>query len=381
MKRSARQARGTHLFPTALGTCGVAWTRQGICAVQLPMSSEAELARLLSRLAQPNADLPRGVLAAVERIQRHLEGQPDSFAGVKLDLKACPPFARLAYGRSRRIKAGRTISYGELASRCGSPGGARAAGRAMATNPAPLLVPCHRVLAADGGLGGFSAHGGLATKLRLLTIEGADLSPVAHAGTRQLARQDQKLAPIIRRVGRFRLLDQRRADPFTALAESIVHQQVSMKAGATIFGRLLALGGEQRTLAPSVVLRCTAEQLRGVGLSRQKQAYVTDLAHRTEEGTLPLKRLERMDDEAVIEALTRVKGIGRWSAQMFLMFRLGRLDVLPVDDLGLRKGVARLLDVEQLPGPGQIQQLARRWVPYRSLATWYLWRSLDTGGL
>lgn len=254
----------------------------------------------------------------------------------------------------------------------------------MAANPIPLLIPCHRVLASDGGLGGFSAHGGTATKLRLLALEGADLRRVASAGTRSLARQDPKLAKVIRRVGRVRLLDhdgQRRADPFTALAEAIIHQQVSMKAGASIFARLKATLGGRAALDPRRLLQARADELRAAGLSRQKTSYLQDLAERTLGGDLLLGRLERMDDEQVIQQLTKVKGIGRWSAEMYLIFRLGRLDVLPTDDLGLRKGARQVFNLRQLPTADTLQRLARPWVPFRSIATWYLWRSLDAGGL
>ena len=371
----------THVFPTAFGSCGVAWSARGICAVELPETSEERLAERLLPRGEPARVAPATIQQAVSRMQRHLEGEPDSFAGIRLDLRACSPFARKAYTVARRVNPGRTISYGGLAEKCGSPGGARAAGRAMATNPVPLVVPCHRVMAADGGLGGFSADGGISTKLRLLSMEGADLGPVVRAGTRRLAREDPGMAPIIRRAGRYPLYEQRRGDPFTALAESIVHQQVSIKAGSTIFGRLLALAGKGRVLSPAEVIKVGAEALRGAGLSRQKQSYMLDLARQTSEGTLKLDRLERMDDEPIIRLLTSVKGIGRWSAQMYLMFRLGRLDVLPVDDLGLRKGVQQLLDLETLPSPREVHAASEGWAPYRSIATWYLWRALESGGL
>ena len=365
----------THVFPTAFGSCGVAWSARGICAVELPQASEDRLAERLLPHGEPASVAPAGVQQAISRMQRHLEGEPDGFAGITLDLRACSPFARKAYTAARRVKPGRTISYAGLAQKCGSPGGARAAGQAMATNPVPLVVPCHRVMAADGGLGGFSAHGGISTKLRLLSMEGADLGPVVRAGTRWLAREDPGMAPIIRRAGRFLLYDHRRGDPFTALAESIVHQQVSMKAGTTIFGRLLALAGKGSVLSPERVIKAGQEALKDAGLSRQKQSYMLDLARQTSEGTLELGRLERMDDEPIIRLLTNVKGIGRWSAQMYLMFRLGRLDVLPVDDLGLRKGVQQLLDLQELPSPKQVHAAAEGWAPYRSIATWYLWRA------
>jgi 3-methyladenine DNA glycosylase/8-oxoguanine DNA glycosylase len=237
------------------------------------------------------------------------------------------------------------------------------------------------VLGARGSLGGYSAQGGTATKLRLLTIEGADLAPIAAAGARELARRDSRLRPVIKRVGPFRLHWAQRQDHLTALAEAIVHQQVSMAAGATIFARLLALAGQGPAIDPGRLLAITPQALRAVGLSQQKASYLRDLAGRVCAGTLHLDRLARLDDEPVIAELTAVKGIGRWSAEMFLIFRLGRLDVLPVDDLGLRKGAQRVYRLRSLPSPARLRQLGEPWRPFRSLATWYLWRAQESGGL
>ncbi len=368
------RAAGTWRFPTALGICRIAYSAHGVSGLQL----EAPAAPPVAQAGPPP---PAWVLLAARAVQRQLEGEDGGMQDVVLNLRGCPPFSRKVYRRLRRLPPGQTTSYGALARACGSPGGARAVGRAMAANPVPLLVPCHRVLAASGGLGGYSGAGGVVTKLRLLAMEGADLSGVARAGVRELGAADPLLGGVIRRVGPFRLAWQQRADHFTALAESIVHQQVSMKAGATIFGRLRALAGGGDRLSPQRVLALGPQALRGAGLSQQKAAYVLDLAARVRGGALPLARLHRLDDEAIIATLTQVKGIGRWSAQMFLIFRLGRLDVLPLDDLGLRKGAQRLYGMPALPGPAALTKLGERWRPFRSIATWYLWRSLEAGGL
>jgi len=372
------------LFPTALGPCGLAWTEHGMCAVQLPESTEALTARRLrQRCGVAPGDRPPttgAVAQVVRRLQRHLEGGRDPLRDVPLDLR-CTEFVRSVYSAARGVGPGRTTSYGELAALVGRPGAARAVGQAMAGNPLPLLVPCHRVLAASGDLGGFSAHGAAGTKLRLLTVEGADLGPIACAGVRRLARCDTRLARVIRRVGEYRLSWNQRGDHFTALAEAIVHQQVSMKAGAAIFGRVRDAVGAGRALDPRRVLATPIDALRAAGLSRQKASYLRDLADRSASGALPLERLQRLDDEQVVRALVQVKGIGRWSAEMFLMFRLGRLDVLPVDDLGLRKGAQRVYGLRELPDRRQLHRLAARWIPFRSIATWYLWRSLESGGI
>jgi len=390
------------VFPTSLGRCGLCWSETGLRAVQLPEASEETvLRRLRHRGASLVTPPERGFAGeALRRLQRHLDGSCDPLQDLPLDLEGLAPFTREVYQRARSVLPGQTTSYGELAASCGRPGAARAVGQALAQNPLTIVVPCHRVLAAGGGLGGFSAHGSTAAKLRLLTLEGADLGAVAVAGARELGRRDPRLRAVIRRVGPYQLHWAQREDRFTALSEAIVHQQVSMAAGGTIFRRLLALAGRpaasdpeardreevaatgsRRVLEPSRVLRASAEELRAAGLSRQKASYLADLARRTEDGELPLDRLDRMDDERVIEELTRVKGIGRWSAEMFLIFRLGRLDVLPVDDLGLRKNAQRLYGLRSLPAAARLRRLGELWRPYRSMATWYLWRAGDTGGL
>jgi len=171
-------------------------------------------------------------------------------------------------------------------------------------------------------------------------------------------------------------------DMFTLLCRSIVHQQVSMKAGATIYGRLLKVGGRGSKMSIKRTLAASHEALRGAGLSGQKVSYVQDLALKLKSGALPpARRLSHMDDAAVIDALVQVRGIGVWSAQMFLMFHLGRLDVLPVDDLGLQNGAQRVFGLDQRPGKAALRELAEPWRPFRSIATWYLWRATEAGGV
>lgn len=372
------------LFESAIGCCALAWSPRGLSAVQLPAGGPSPgrtLAALARKAGAALAEPPTAVARLIRRLQAHLEGRPDrrGFADLPLDLEGVSPFGRLVYQRARQVGPGATISYAGLARLCERPGAARAVGHALARNPLPLVVPCHRVLAADDGLGGFSAPGGLTTKLRLLTLEGADLRGVARQGARTLGRADPRLAPLIRRVGPFPLLERPRTDPFSALVASIIHQQVSMRAGAAIQGRVLALLG--RRPGPGALLALSTDELRRAGVSRPKARYLHDLARRRLEGALPFERLARQDDEAVIQALTQVRGIGRWSAQMFLIFQLGRLDVLPVDDWGLRRGAQRVYGTRRPPGATTLTRLARRWVPFRSIASWYLWRAQDGGGI
>lgn len=182
------------------------------------------------------------------------------------------------------------------------------------------------------------------------------------------------MAAIIEQVGAYK---PRHATPdFHNLARSIAYQQLHGKAAATIFGRLCTAAGCE-SLTPEMVLALSIEQMRACGLSKQKLAYIRDLAEKTLSRDVVFEQLPDMDDEDVIEHLTRVKGIGRWSAQMFLMFALGRPDVMPVVDLGINTAIKKAYKKRSLPKPKQILKLSEPWRPYRSVACWYLWRSME----
>jgi 3-methyladenine DNA glycosylase/8-oxoguanine DNA glycosylase len=192
----------------------------------------------------------------------------------------------------------------------------------------------------------------------------------------RLRRSDPVLAAIMRDVGPCRLRTDQTGGAFAALVESIVYQQITGKAAASIYGRVRKLI-KRRHPRPQDILAATEEALRGAGLSRQKVAYLRDLAEKVRDG-LKLRALGRLENEAVIEALTEVKGIGRWTVEMFLIFRLGRLDVLPVHDYGIRKAMQRAYRLRKLPTPDRMRRLAEPWRPYRTVACWYLWRSLES---
>jgi len=192
--------------------------------------------------------------------------------------------------------------------------------------------------------------------------------------TRHLARVDPVMGRLIREVGPCRLRPRHGLPAFAYLARAIVAQQISVAAARSISGRLNSRFGDP--LPPGPVLAASVVELRSLGLSRQKALYVQDLARHTLDG-LPLGRLGRLSDAEVIEALTVVKGIGRWTAEMYLMFRLGRPDVLAVDDLGLRSAMRKAYRMRQLPRPDRMRRIAARWRPYRTVGCWYLWQSLD----
>lgn len=190
-----------------------------------------------------------------------------------------------------------------------------------------------------------------------------------------LARRDPILATVIRKHRSRTPLEASAMDPFPALVRTITAQQISTKAAATIHGRLVSL--MPTGVAPDTLLALTDAELRQAGLSRQKAAYVRDLAAKAASGELPLHTLHELTDEEVIAAIVKVKGLGRWSAEMFLMFRLRRPDVLPVDDLGIVTAIMRLYGLRKKPKPDRIRKIGEAWRPYRTVACWYLWRSLE----
>jgi DNA-3-methyladenine glycosylase II len=189
-------------------------------------------------------------------------------------------------------------------------------------------------------------------------------------------RRDPVLATAIKAIGPCRMAERQRKDHLTALVGSIVSQQLSTRAAATIFGRFVALFPEGTALSAEGIAALDDQTLRSVGLSGQKVRYLRDLTSRLRDGRLNLDELDALDDEAVIERLTEVKGFGRWTAEMFLMFRLHRPDVLPVDDLGIVNAVHRLYKLRKRPDSKKLRTLGEAWKPYRSVASWYLWQSL-----
>ncbi len=193
-----------------------------------------------------------------------------------------------------------------------------------------------------------------------------------------LSRADRRLARVILRAGPFPTAPRHPRHPFPSLFEAIAYQQITGKAAETILGRVKAIFGHPGMPTPEEILGASPEDLRAAGLSRQKIAAAKDLAAKVLDGTVPLlAKLQRMSEEEIIERLTVVRGIGEWTAQMFLMFRLGRPDILPANDYGLRKGFARVYGHADMPKAQIILDHGERWRPYRSFASWYLWRAAE----
>jgi DNA-3-methyladenine glycosylase II len=195
---------------------------------------------------------------------------------------------------------------------------------------------------------------------------------------KHLGGTDPRLAALIAQSLRYNIKPSASVRPFDALAESIAYQQLSGKAAATIWGRVRALYPRRKYLDPRLVLETLDEDFRAAGLSRNKIAALKDLAAKTLDGTVPSARaLVRMTDEEIIARLITVRGIGRWTVEMLLLFDLARPDIWPVHDYGVRKGFAKTFGRRKLPTPKQLMKFGERWRPYRSIAAWYFWRALD----
>jgi len=189
-----------------------------------------------------------------------------------------------------------------------------------------------------------------------------------------LSKSDPVLRAIIQRIGPCRI--EYGPPEFHSLAEAVVYQQLNGKAAVTIFNRFAELAG--KPLTPQGILQLTDEQLRSVGLSKQKSSYLRDMAERAASGQLDFSRLDELSDEEVIKHLSQVKGVGVWTAQMFLMFTLKRPNILPTGDFGVQMAIKKHYNKRKLPKPALMEKIAKPWEPYRSIACWYLWKSMDT---
>jgi 3-methyladenine DNA glycosylase/8-oxoguanine DNA glycosylase len=193
-----------------------------------------------------------------------------------------------------------------------------------------------------------------------------------------ICKADRRLARIIERAGPFTHRPEKMQSPFHALLRAIVFQQLAGKAAATIHGRVVDLFPNKRGLTAAALVAMPELKLRGAGLSQNKMLAVKDLAAKTLDGTVPtLAKLQKMNDQEIIERLTAVRGIGSWTVEMLLMFRLGRPDVLPVSDYGVRQGFRHVYGKQELPTPKELLAHGERWRPYRSVASWYMWRAVD----
>jgi O-6-methylguanine DNA methyltransferase len=381
------------LFDTALGACGIGWQNHGptnalpaVTLIQLPdITKQLTEERIIKTAAgscredQP----PPYILEVIGKICSHLQGKSQDFCDIHIDLQGVGSFARQVYAACRTIPAGKTLSYGELAKIIAHPGAARAVGQALGKNPIPLLIPCHRVLTGNRKAGGFSAPGGVETKAKLLAIEGVTIGSLAVIKSgRDLQRfaktlrvQDSRLSDCLSRPIVFKLRTMQ--SPLITLVEAVVYQQLSPKAAKTILGRVMDLYPGMDFPGPEDLLKTPDQLLRGAGLSKAKTMAVKDIAQKTIDGVVPsLKELTQLGDDEIIRRLTSISGVGSWTVQMMLIFHLGRIDVLPADDYALRKSVAEVFMMDEIPTPKKVRVLGEAWRPYRTVATLFLWNRL-----
>ncbi len=389
------------VFPTNAGTHGIAWSPSGIKRVFFPFPSGKGLkADIRKRHPDWKEGRPTGwAKTATVEIARYHSGRAAEMGRIPLDYSGLSDFCRAVYETLRQVRPGTTTTYKELAEAAGFAGAARAVGRAMAANPFPIIVPCHRVLGAGGRISGFSAPGGPQAKIRLLKLEGFEpqapqpkrvlvakkrnspsLDSIIRQGQEHLSSVDPVMARLIREVGACGLRTAENQGLFQSLVEAIVYQQLTARAAETILGRVKGLFPGSPEIRPFDIVRAEDDELRGAGLSRPKILALRDLAEKTLAGLLPdVSHLASMSDEDIVERLTEVRGIGRWTVEMLLIFRLARPDVLPATDYGVQKGFAAAYRKDKLPSPKELAAFGERWKPFRTIASWYLWRAAEKG--
>jgi O-6-methylguanine DNA methyltransferase len=355
------------VFATRLGTMKATWVGDELA--HLSFLGENEDLKPDRKTSQLGRD-----------VQAHFHGQSRDFSSLAIHHADLSAFAQTVYRAARDIPSGKVQTYGEIAKRIGKPGASRAVGTALGNNPILLVIPCHRVLASSGGLGGFSAPGGLLTKELMLAAEGYGVESLwendelAKAHDRLLGCP--RLGPVVKRVGPCELSPLYPDTPFGALARAVLYQQLATSAARAIEKRVKGLGSAPFPTA-SELNSMEFETLRKAGVSGPKIATLKRLAEATLDGTLQPELLHRLPNQHVESQISAIKGLGNWSARMFLLFHLGRRDIWPVKDLGIRKGFQKLFVTKGLPQPDIMERKSRPWKPYRSLASWYLWRSLE----
>jgi len=375
------------LLETPLGPSGVEWSETGVTRLLFGRNADTLRARFDARGALESQRPPRFVRETIARLQAHLLGRAQDFASIPLDLTGSSPLFGDVAAALRDTPAGATVEAEALAARIALPGGAAGLRRLLTRNPLPILRPGHRILGAGGLLGAWG--GGESVHERLLALEsmghprlhttnGEPAAARIEAALAYLRAQDAQLGELIERVGPFRLTLRQGHSPYEALARSIVGQQITGRAAQAILARLAAQFGTPGVPPPDRIRRATDAKLRAAGLSGGKARAFRDLAAHALAGGVPSWAvLRRWPDERILATLTEIHGIGRWTVEMVLLFRLGRPDVLPLGDYGVKKGYARMFARGRLPSSRELQRRGWRWRPFRSVASWYLWRALE----
>ena len=376
---------GSTVFNSVAGPVRIAWQGRGISAVQFAEATPGSSSR---------GDPPPGFVAdAIKKLRSYLAGEPSDLKRIPLFYEGITPFRRRIYEVARRVPSGTTASYGELAAQAGSPGAARAVGSAMANNPFMLLVPCHRVVASGGGVGGFSSPGGLSTKARLLALEGVRIRlprRVSQLGDEHaltydplvaaqvLAKADPALGEWIEEFGPPRLTVRTLYGLFEGLAELVIDASPADPVAAR--ARLETAFGDDHVPPPARLRAIPDERLRTSGLSRSTIRALRDLASHFMEGEVPsLSELRALTDDQARDRLTALRGVDPCTAELLLLVRLGRPDVLPVTDEGLQRGFGRVFLRGRTPTAKEVAKRGERWRPFRSVASWYLWQAAEVG--
>src|SRR5450755_89877 len=368
------------LLETAFGPAALAWSDAGMTRLAFGRSGEVLRERLTAEGAAEGRR-PPFVRDAIALLQQHLSGRLQDLGRVPVDLSRTPADFRALALALRATPAGATVEAEALAARLALPGGRARLRRLLARNPLPILLPAHRVLGTEGLLGAWG--GGEALHERLLSLEtvahpalhGGDGTPASarvEEALNHLRTRDPLLGELIARVGAFQLTLRRGQTPYEALARAIVGQQITGRAAEAILLRLAAQFGTPGVPPPERVRKASDAQLRAAGLSGGKARAFRDLAAHALGGAVPSWGvLRRWPDERILATLTEIHGIGRWTVEMVLLFRLGRPDVLPLGDYGVRKGYARTFTRGRLPSMRELQRRGGRWRPFRSVASWY----------
>jgi methylated-DNA-[protein]-cysteine S-methyltransferase len=375
------------LLATPLGPAGLEWSEAGVTRLLFGRTPEALRERFVRRRAQESRRPPRFVRDATSRLQAHLLGRPQDFGSIPLDFAGTSSLFVEVAAALRDTPAGATVDADALAARLSLPGGTPRLKQLLARNPLPILLPGHRILGAEGRLGAWGGGEGVHERLLglestgqpgLYAADGAALGVRVEEALAYLEGRDARLGELIRRVGPFRLALRRGHSPYEALARSIVGQQITGRAAQAILAHLASVFKTPGVPPPDRILRATDAKLRQAGLSGGKARAFRDLAAHARSGAVPSWAvLRRWPDERILSTLTEIRGIGRWTVEMVLLFRLGRPDVLPLGDYGVRKGYARALARGRMPSPRELQRRGWRWRPFRSVASWYLWRALE----
>ncbi|MDE2598458.1 MAG: methylated-DNA--[protein]-cysteine S-methyltransferase [Rhodocyclaceae bacterium] len=371
----------------ALGQCSlgaiiVAATDKGICHIAINDDPEALLRELQDRF--PKAELigdDPEFDAWIAQVIGFVEA-PAIGLDLPLDIRGTA-FQQRVWQALRSIPAGSIVSYTDVAAHLGLPRAVRAVAGACAANTLAVAIPCHRVLRSDGALSGY--RWGLERKQALLQREHRPQLPEAlrTPANEHLVASDPVWFGLICKVGACELRPESHSDrtkrsPYEALMRSIAYQQIHGRAADAILGRFLALFPGQAFPEPAAVLALDEAAMRACGFSAAKTSTMRGIAEAALEGIVPSRAAaDQLGDEELIERLTGLRGVGRWTVEMLLMFTLLRPDVLPIDDFGVREGWKVLKGLERQPKPRELAEIGRPWAPYRSTAAWYLWRALE----